>query len=117
MTDIENKAAVIAAIKEALAPLVENIVFAGIFGSYARGEARPDSDVDGLVIVDGISSIPVHGALYGVEESVGRPVSGSVYDTRTFRELREEGSGFVHSVLTSPLIALYGDSVALDSFE
>ena len=114
MSATENKAAVIAAIKEALLPLLADIVFAGIFGSYARDEERDDSDVDVLVLVDAISSIPVRGALYGVEELVGRTVSGSVYDTRTFRELREEGSGFVQSVLTSPLITLYGDRVILE---
>ena len=114
MADIKNKAAAIVAIKEALLPLVANIVFAGIFGSYARDEERDDSDLDVLVIVDGISSIPVHGVLYGVEEIVGRMVSGSVYDTRTFRELRAEGSGFVQLVLTSPLITLYGDRVVLE---
>jgi predicted nucleotidyltransferase len=26
-----------------------------LFGSYARGEARPDSDVDVLVVVDGLT--------------------------------------------------------------
>lgn len=38
-------------ISTTLAPILKkySIKYAGIFGSYARGEARPDSDVDILV--------------------------------------------------------------------
>lgn len=33
------------------------VVSASLFGSYARGEARPDSDVDLLVRLEGSSSL------------------------------------------------------------
>jgi len=38
-------------IAEQIAPILEQhgVEYAGVFGSYARGEARPESDVDILV--------------------------------------------------------------------
>jgi len=46
-----------------------------VFGSVARGEARPDSDVDFLVTVSGKTSQWFPGGLVAdLEELLGRPV-------------------------------------------
>jgi predicted nucleotidyltransferase len=46
-----------------------------VFGSVARGDARPDSDVDFLVEVEpGRSLLDLGGFLDEVEELLGRPV-------------------------------------------
>ena len=47
-----------------------------VFGSVARGDARPDSDVDFLVEVEpGRSILAVGGFLDEVSELLGRPVN------------------------------------------
>jgi predicted nucleotidyltransferase len=46
-----------------------------VFGSVARGEARPDSDVDFLVDMEpGRSLLDVGGLLVELQELLGRPV-------------------------------------------
>ncbi len=49
----------IAQIKEKALPVLErnDVKFAGIFGSYARGDARPDSDIDVLIKFDTAKSL------------------------------------------------------------
>jgi uncharacterized protein len=72
----QTRAEVISAIKAILArhPYVRR---ASLFGSLARGEDRPDSDVDLLLDVDeaarprGLAFFRLHDEL---EEAVGRPV-------------------------------------------
>ena len=41
----------------ALGPALKRVL---LFGSYARGEAGPDSDIDVLVVVDGNGSLREH---------------------------------------------------------
>jgi len=53
------------------------VVHAGIFGSVARGENRPDSDIDILVEVNPsvVNSIFAYGGIQqALEEWIGRPV-------------------------------------------
>lgn len=60
-----------------------------VFGSVARGEARPDSDVDFLVTVTGETSPWFPGGLVAdLEELLGRRVQ-VVTDTALHERLRE----------------------------
>ncbi|MCS6830554.1 MAG: nucleotidyltransferase family protein [Armatimonadota bacterium] len=62
------------------------VAAAGIFGSYVRGEQRPDSDLDVLVdIVRPISLFELVGAEIYLEELLGIKV-----DLVPYRAVREE---------------------------
>jgi len=51
------------------------VVKAGVFGSFARGEAREDSDIDIMVdFTETKSLMKIGGIQYDLEESLGRPV-------------------------------------------
>lgn len=70
MTDLD-------AIKEKITPILKrnDVEFAGIFGSYARGEARKDSDVDILVRFAGRPKFRVYLELdEGLRQALGRDV-------------------------------------------
>lgn len=54
------------------------VSFAGLmlFGSYARGEASGESDVDVLVVMRGLRGFRVRGEVYGIiAKHAGRPIT------------------------------------------
>ncbi len=55
----------LAEIAEKITPILQNngVAFAGIFGSYARGEEQPTSDIDFLVRFAKPVSLLQHGGL------------------------------------------------------
>lgn len=73
-----------------------NVVRIGVFGSVARGEARPDSDIDILVELTGAGDLfDLVGIKLLLEEALGRrvdvvPIGGLKTDARetVLREVR-----------------------------
>lgn len=52
-----------------------DIEFMGLFGSFARGEARDDSDIDILIDFENKKSLmEIGGIQYDLQEELGRPV-------------------------------------------
>ena len=75
-----------AALAQAYGPRLQRVV---LYGSEARGESRPDSDIDVLVLLDG----PIHLwedvraallALYPLSLRWGRPISPKPVDVREY---------------------------------
>ena len=63
-----------------------------LFGSYARGEANEDSDVDVLVLVDGLTDLEigvVTGEVAHVIIATGLPLSPLAMATERLSELRK----------------------------
>lgn len=46
----------------------------GLFGSYARGEARNDSDIDVVIELDNYSADGYFGLLHFLEDSFNKPI-------------------------------------------
>jgi hypothetical protein len=74
-------------IAERIAPVAKkyNILKVYIFGSYARGEANPDSDVDLMIEVGNLRGLEVIGALEEFKNALNKPV-----DLITTRSLTQE---------------------------
>ena len=74
-------------ISERIAPVAKkyNIPKVYIFGSYARGEANPDSDVDLMIEVGNLRGLEVIGALEEFKNVLNKPV-----DLITTRSLTQE---------------------------
>lgn len=95
-------------IRSALLPYRDQIEFAGIYGSTARGTAGPGSDID-LLIVGDVDYLELSGALADTESSLRRPVSSTVFTRDDWDRKLAERSAFVHDVLAHPLTALIGE--------
>ena len=71
-------------IKQKIIPILKkhNVTRAGIFGSYARGEAKKGSDVDILVeIKEDISLLDFIGIKHSIEDALGKKVDLVEYHT------------------------------------
>jgi len=93
-------------LREALAPLAARIEQAFVFGSIARGEAGPRSDVD-LMIVGDATFADVVEAMYPLHARLGREVNPVVLTAREFRA-RTKDPGFIARVMNGPRILLIG---------
>jgi len=82
-----------------------------LFGSVARGEAAAESDIDLLVLVEGVEGWVVRQRLYDVIYplilALGVDISLIVIERKIFIRMVEGGDPFVHSVLRDG-VQLYG---------
>ena len=95
-------------IHQALLPL-QNIDFAFIFGSVARGEERAGSDID-VCIVGSVATASVFDALSATETALGRPVNPIVYTESELNEKAVNGNHFVAKMIGSKLIFVIGNA-------
>ncbi|MCC6741398.1 MAG: nucleotidyltransferase domain-containing protein [Planctomycetia bacterium] len=91
----------------ALAPLADRIRLALLFGSAARGELRPGSDLD-LLVVGSVPFADVAAALIPAQERLGRDVNPSVYPESEFRAKLRSRHHFLTSVLAAPFVYVMG---------
>ncbi len=95
-------------LRDALAPLAPRIQRAFVFGSVARGEEGPRSDVD-LMVIGEVSFDDVVVALYPLYERLGREINSVVLTPAQYRK-RLKDKGFVARVMSGPRIALIGET-------
>jgi hypothetical protein len=85
---------------------VDGIEAAFIYGSEARGEARPDSDVDVFVLGDAVDRKALHRALAEVGLLTGRQVNPGLYSRLKLAERLGQADSvsrrFLHDVLGGP---------------
>ncbi len=82
LAEAERKPPALAEVMQALRDLepeikAHGVVALWVFGSVARGDARPDSDVDLLVDFDPQAKVSLYGQVHlkdFIEEKLGRPV-------------------------------------------
>ncbi len=94
-------------LRQALLPLRDRICVAFLFGSLARGEERPDSDVD-LMIVGDVTLADVVHAIRDVEQTICRPVNPTVYPTEELTSKLIEGHHFLTKVVEAKKLMLIG---------
>jgi predicted nucleotidyltransferase len=97
-------------LRDLLAPLTKKISLAFIFGSVAQGKARPDSDID-LLVVGSVPFVDVVEACHAGTERLGREVNPVVMTGASFQTKSREGDRFVSRVAREPKIFLIGDAV------
>ena len=90
-------------LREALDPFADRINLAYVYGSFARGEMRPDSDID-LMIVGTVSLREISSAIRSAGRTLRRVVNPTSYTAEEYAaELRKEDS-FVARVHNGPRI-------------
>jgi predicted nucleotidyltransferase len=83
---------------------VKGVSFAFIFGSYAKGRLRSDSDID-LYVVGRPDEDDVYRAVRSVEDSVGREINYHIASEDEFARKARTDS-FVKDVIVNPVMVL-----------
>jgi len=94
-------------LRRSLTPLQGAIAVAFIYGSFARGDAARESDVDVLIVGD-VSMLDIAPRLGEARQRIGRAVNPTVFPTREFAERVRAGDHFVRNVTAGAKIFLLG---------
>lgn len=86
---------------------LDGIETAAIFGSWAARKPGGDSDIDLLVVGD-MDRDELLARVKRIEHLAGREIDVTAYRADEFARRRDEGSGFLRTVLRGPLIELVG---------
>lgn len=93
---------------KALAPLAKHINAAFIYGSVAKGTDTASSDIDVMIVSDGLSFPDAIQALTKAEGAIGRSINPSVYGQDEWRRKQAEAGGFLQRIMEQPRIYLIG---------
>jgi predicted nucleotidyltransferase len=86
---------------------IDGIDAAAIFGSWAARKPSGGSDID-LLVVGNMDRDELLACVKKIERIAGREIDVTAYRADEFARRRDEGSGFLRTVLRGPLIELVG---------
>ena len=93
-------------IRHALEPLAHRIAFALVYGSVASGTDTAASDIDLLVVSDGVMLEDIYSTLVPVEMKLDRRIDPTLYTVKEFSEKKAAGSAFLTRVLAGEYLVL-----------
>lgn len=99
----------------ALSSVKNQIQFAIVFGSVARGEQQSTSDIDVMVIGD-IGFGDVVTLLHDSQAILKREINPVVYSMASFKSRVEKNDSFIQAVLNKPKLFIIGTEYELRQF-
>jgi len=96
-------------IRLALKPLESQIELAFIYGSIAKNTDDKKSDIDLMLVGDGLHYADVMEVLLPLEESLQRSVNPTIYNSTEFSSKLERNSSFLVRVMEQPKLIIKGE--------
>lgn len=100
--------ALVEPIRQALEQLEDRITLALLYGSVVRGTDTAASDIDLLIVAEGVTLENIYAVLAPVEADLGRRISPTLYTSQEFAERKESKSAFLTRVLSGEHLVLIG---------
>ena len=104
--------AMVEPIQQALNPISDRIDLALLYGSLVKGTDTATSDIDLLVVADGLALEALYATLAPVEASLDRKISPTLYTPHEFANRRAAGNAFLARVLADEHLFLIGSGSA-----
>ena len=95
-------------LREALAPVASLVRAAFVYGSVAKGEDTSASDIDLMVIGEGLTYADLFAALEEASTRLGRKVAPTIYSPMELARRVKQDSSFIKRVLDQPKLWLIG---------
>lgn len=96
-------------IREGLDGDNKEIKYAAIYGSVAKGTEMTTSDVDMLVIGDGVDDDSLLNSIAKIEKKIGREINISTWTEKEFKKKSSEKIPLLKEILKTPVIMIVGD--------
>ncbi len=96
-------------IRQALKTLADRVRLALVYGSVAEGTDTAGSDVDLLVVADGVMLEEIYDVLSPVEAGLARRISPTLYTSAEFDERRAAGNFFLTNIFAGEHLIFIGD--------
>jgi predicted nucleotidyltransferase len=93
---------------QVLQPLRANIMLAFIYGSIAKEAATAASDIDLMLVGEGIDYGSVIELFAPAELSLSRSINPTIYTPQDISAKLADGNHFLQRVLSQPIITLWG---------
>jgi predicted nucleotidyltransferase len=93
---------------------IPGIQFAFLYGSYAKGEEKAESDVD-LLIIGEVNMDRLDSNLQKVEKMLGREINYVLYSLAEFKSKKNAKDGFLTNVLRASKIMMVGTENGLEA--
>lgn len=97
-------------LRAALAPFAKQLTWAFIYGSVAKNQANSSSDIDLMLIGEGLHYSDVMEQLMPLEEQLGRPLNPTLYTPQDWAAKWAAGNSFVERVAQQEKINLIGSN-------
>ena len=98
-------------LQEALEPIKEKLDLAFIYGSIAKGTDTAKSDVDVMVVGNGLLLSDVLKLLLPAESQLGRKINPTLFTPAEYKRRRAQKGSFLNRVLAQPVIPLIGEAL------
>jgi predicted nucleotidyltransferase len=95
-------------LRYALRSIAGKVKAAFVYGSIAKGIDVAGSDVDLLLIADGLNHADLYRLLQPAEEALSRPVNPTVFGSAEWRSKRAKKDSFATRVASQPKIMIIG---------
>jgi predicted nucleotidyltransferase len=96
-------------IRQTLMPLDEHIELAFVYGSMAKSQENEKSDIDLMLVGEGLVYADIMALLIPLEDSLQRPINPTLYTSEEFNTKRNQGSSFLTRVLEQPKWMIKGE--------
>lgn len=106
---VKKTVALAAPIREALTPLEDRIKLALVYGSVPKGTDTATSDIDILIVADGIMLEEIYSVLVSVETDLDRKINPTLYTLREFADRKASSTPFLTRVLSGEHLILIGN--------
>jgi len=93
---------VVEVIQSALSPIVDQLDFAFIYGSMAKGDEHAASDIDLMLVGSDLSYSEIMEMLDPPEQQLGRPINPTIYTRAEFNKRVKNDQQFVTRVMEQP---------------
>lgn len=100
-------------LRNALEPLASKIKTAFVYGSIAKGSDTARSDIDLMVVADGLTYPDLFACLTAAEQVLSRPINPTIFDPQEWLQKRADKNAFVQKVAALPKIFILGSAADL----